>query len=500
MWARILAAVSLAFSSLFISVLEPDTAGLKRTVVSERFGATLRIVPDSGICETTPGVQTISGYIDIGDNQNYVSKFILVNQATKLKLLPVVLVLCCPSECQPSTALFLLWFNGGLGCSSMIGLFQENGPCRVDSDKKTTILNPYSWNKVANVLYIDQPVGAGFSHGTANTFIATGQRSSSGGCFKPSSKLFQRMRAGTPNCICARPIFATESYGGHYGPAFVNIFDSQNALIRRGAIEGEIITISALMLNNGWIDLGVQYSNYPSFANNPPGYDPIVSDAIIKKAYSFLLEDGGCMDQITACNAGGSNKVCYNTFNYCEKNVYVPCAGDRDPYDIRSTRRDPPPPTWYIDYLRQKWVQKAIGAEVKYSDGNTSVFDKFVKGGDPTRTRLPQLGNLADMKLKILICMNNMNHQYGDANYICNWTGGLALSLNMNWYGRTGFGKAPFQDITIGRSGVVATVVNVDNFSFARVFNAGHEVPFYQPVVALEFLRQAIAMQPIHSV
>ncbi|KAG8987279.1 hypothetical protein FRB93_004880 [Tulasnella sp. JGI-2019a] len=463
MWARILAAVSLAFSSLFISVLEPDTAGLKRTVVSERFGATLRIVPDSGICETTPGVQTISGYIDIGDNQNYVSKFILVNQATKLKLLPVVLVLCCPSECQPSTALFLLWFNGGLGCSSMIGLFQENGPCRVDSDKKTTILNPYSWNKVANVLYIDQPVGAGFSHGTANTFIATGQRSSSGGCFKPSSKLFQRMRAGNPS------------------------------LPRR-------VTVVTTDLLFGWIDLGVQYSNYPSFANNPPGYDPIVSDAIIKKAYSFLLEDGGCMDQITACNAGGSNKVCYNTFNYCEKNVYVPCAGDRDPYDIRSTRRDPPPPTWYIDYLRQKWVQKAIGAEVKYSDGNTSVFDKFVKGGDPTRTRLPQLGNLADMKLKILICMNNMNHQYGDANYICNWTGGLALSLNMNWYGRTGFGKAPFQDITIGRSGVVATVVNVDNFSFARVFNAGHEVPFYQPVVALEFLRQAIAMQPIHSV
>ncbi|KAG9022351.1 hypothetical protein FRB95_014925 [Tulasnella sp. JGI-2019a] len=65
-------AASLAFTSLFLGV--PDTTGLKRTVVSERFRTTLRIVENSRICATTPGVQTISGYIDIGDNQNYASK------------------------------------------------------------------------------------------------------------------------------------------------------------------------------------------------------------------------------------------------------------------------------------------------------------------------------------------------------------------------------------------------------------------------------------------
>ena len=33
--------------------------------------------------------------------------------------------------------------NGGPGCSSMIGLFQENGPCTVNADGATTALNPF---------------------------------------------------------------------------------------------------------------------------------------------------------------------------------------------------------------------------------------------------------------------------------------------------------------------------------------------------------------------
>lgn len=48
---------------------------------------------------------------------------------------------------------------------------------------------------------------------------------------------------------CIRFVFATESYGGHYGPAFVTYFDQQNSLIANGTIEGEPIIVSALLIN-----------------------------------------------------------------------------------------------------------------------------------------------------------------------------------------------------------------------------------------------------------
>ena len=46
-----------------------------------------------------------------------------------------------------------------------------------------------------------------------------------------------------------RFIFTTESYGGHYGPEFVTYFNEQNAKIQDGTIEGQLINVSALMIN-----------------------------------------------------------------------------------------------------------------------------------------------------------------------------------------------------------------------------------------------------------
>lgn len=93
---------------------------------------------------------------------------------------------------NPSTAPVLLWMTGGPGCSSELALLFENGPCTANADGvvwdpgetvprslipdvplplgKTTTPNPYSWNQNANLLYIDQPAGVGFSTGAASMF------------------------------------------------------------------------------------------------------------------------------------------------------------------------------------------------------------------------------------------------------------------------------------------------------------------------------------------
>jgi carboxypeptidase C (cathepsin A) len=62
-----------------------------------------------------------------------------------------------------SAAPLVRWFNGGPGCSSVGGgMFQELGPLIPDGNGGLQS-NPYSWNRRANMLFVESPVGVGFS-------------------------------------------------------------------------------------------------------------------------------------------------------------------------------------------------------------------------------------------------------------------------------------------------------------------------------------------------
>jgi len=63
----------------------------------------------------------------------------------------------------------VIWLQGGPGCSSLIGLLEENGPCLVNIDGQGTHINPYSWTEAAHVLYLDQPSMTGYSYNSDNT-------------------------------------------------------------------------------------------------------------------------------------------------------------------------------------------------------------------------------------------------------------------------------------------------------------------------------------------
>ncbi|CAJ0580179.1 unnamed protein product, partial [Mesorhabditis spiculigera] len=76
------------------------------------------------------------------------------------------------SKGKPNSDPLLIWFNGGPGCSSFGGAFEEMGPFYVDNDGFRLYENKYAWNARANLLFIESPVGVGFSYSTDDFYYA----------------------------------------------------------------------------------------------------------------------------------------------------------------------------------------------------------------------------------------------------------------------------------------------------------------------------------------
>jgi len=67
------------------------------------------------------------------------------------------------SQKDPKNDPVALWTNGGPGCSGLEGLLTEQGPFRAVGNG-TLIANPYSWNLLSNMIFIEAPAGVGFSY------------------------------------------------------------------------------------------------------------------------------------------------------------------------------------------------------------------------------------------------------------------------------------------------------------------------------------------------
>lgn len=79
---------------------------------------------------------------------------------------------------------------------------------------------------------------------------------------------------------------------------------------------------------------------------------------------------------------------------------------------------------------------------------------------------------------------------YGDRDYPCNWVGGEAASLAVPYSKAAEFASAGYTPL-VTPHGLKGMTRQFGNFSFTRVFQAGHEVPSYQPVAAHEIFRRA---------
>ncbi|KAI0303048.1 serine carboxypeptidase-domain-containing protein [Russula brevipes] len=109
-------------------------------------------------------------------------------------------IIICKDECSR--------LNGGPGCSSLEGALQENGPFIWPKGVASPTKNQWSWTNLSNVLYIEQPVGTGFTQGVPNARDEGDIAAQFVGFLKQFLEVFLELKgkdlfiAGESECMC----------------------------------------------------------------------------------------------------------------------------------------------------------------------------------------------------------------------------------------------------------------------------------------------------------
>ncbi|OLN88363.1 Carboxypeptidase S1-like protein A [Colletotrichum chlorophyti] len=518
----------------------PTPEGVK--VLKSKFHQNITITyKEPGICETTPGVKSYAGYVHLppgtlndgsGEAQDYpINTFFWFFEARK----------------APENAPLAIWLNGGPGGSSIMGLLEENGPCFVNEDSRTTRLNPWSWNNEVNLLYIDQPTQVGFSYdeptnvtvheneeGRLEWFPAdfsdgvpkgnNTYRYGTASSQKPSQTANSTAHAAHALWHFAQTWFFefpyykpnddrvslwSESYGGHYAPGIFQHFQTQNELIRNGTSpeeNAEYIHLDTLGIVNGLIDMAIQAEAWITFPYNNMDAKTYGIQVFNQSSYDRMIYNwtrpNGCKDRILNCQealkehgpllANGVKKnyteICGPFLEECGFNnaveMYQTIDNGRGWYDIGHDKHDPFPAPHLYGYLVEGEVLSALGVPVNYSESSGAVGKSFEQTFDIILGGFGEsVGYLLDNGVKVHL-------MYGDRDYACNWVGGEKASLAIKYNRSVDFANAGYAPL-ITPDGITGMTRQFGNYSFSRVFQAGHEVPSYQPVTAYEIFMRA---------
>nr|XP_043626445.1 serine carboxypeptidase-like 31 [Erigeron canadensis] len=126
----------------------------------------------------------------------------------------------------PDEKPLVLWLNGGPGCSSVgYGATQEIGPFIVSTDGNGLQLNPYSWNREANMLFLESPVGVGFSYSnTTSDYDNLGDDFTANDTYNFLHNWFEKY----PSYRTRMFYIAGESYAGKYVPELAGLITDRN--------------------------------------------------------------------------------------------------------------------------------------------------------------------------------------------------------------------------------------------------------------------------------
>ncbi|XP_065795253.1 probable serine carboxypeptidase CPVL isoform X3 [Muntiacus reevesi] len=159
-----------------------------------------------------------------------------------------------PAKIEPQKAPVVLWLQGGPGGSSMFGLFVEHGPYIV-RENMTLGARDFPWTTTFSMLYVDNPVGTGFSFTDHVHGYAIDEDDVARNLYSALVQFFELFSDYRDN-----DFYATgESYAGKYVPAIAHYIHILNPVTTMK------INLKGIALGDAYSDPKSIIEGYPSF-------------------------------------------------------------------------------------------------------------------------------------------------------------------------------------------------------------------------------------------
>ncbi|XP_047340246.1 serine carboxypeptidase-like 48 [Impatiens glandulifera] len=285
----------------------------------------------------------------------------------------------------------VIWLNGGPGTSSSIGLFYENGPYKIMN--QTLYWNDFGWDRVSNIIYIDQPIGTGFSYSSDESDICTDLECVSNDLYDFLQVFFNEH----PQYLRNGLYITGESYAGHYIPALASRIRNGN---NNG--DGAHINLQGIAIGNGLTHPAIQYKSLIDYASN----NGLITEIGVRSVAKLIPK---CEEDAARCNAriGGGGISCRDAYFSCTaifKRLLGYYGYNRNYYDTRKERVGE---MCYDFSYMEKMLNKAsvkmsLGVgNIRFVSLSDIVFDAMIN--DHMRNHAVEIPTLLEDGIKVLI-------------------------------------------------------------------------------------------------
>jgi len=379
------------------------------------------------------------------------------------------------SESNPATDPLIVWYQGGPGCSGLIGLFSEVGPYRPDYNGGI-VYTDLSWTKFANLLFLEQPAGVGFSYSNNTNDYNTNDTQASLDNFA----FLEGFLSEFPQYKNTQIWLAGESYAGVYIPTLTTvILENPNSAVYQ--------QLAGLTVGNPVISCAS--ADYSAIQMNLFYFHGLVSNWVYSNWTRYGCnsnsQNGGCIDILnTAINQIGviyQQKKQQNEPNLDPDDLYQDFCTGNGTLEFSSDNGYPqacaPIGERIINYLNRADVQKTLGvrktqwdecANINYNMSFSSMIPHY------------QAFFASRPDLHILIYSGDVDIYTVPFGY----TQACLLELLDSpvnvwqpWY------------VNEATAGYVEVF---EHYSFATIKGAGHEAPQYQPLNSFQMEQRFI--------